>query len=117
MLSTRLRVCMFACVWVSHCDTLLAAGAATVDILQQYVSAIRALRAVDPSRGIVEVVSAPIQGYLRGRTDAIRCIVASLTDNGGGEGEEAGLTLAEELARHPEEQVKGLRPHLTLEPC
>ncbi|KAK9790960.1 hypothetical protein WJX73_003133 [Symbiochloris irregularis] len=85
-------------------DRLLHAGAATVDILQQYISAIRALKAMDPSRGLVEAVGAPIQGYLRSRTDAIRCIVNSLTNPEGVEGEEGGLTLAEELARSPDRQ-------------
>lgn len=102
----------------SHCSIRSAqhhcvhAGAATVDILQQYVSAIRALRAVDPSRGLVKAVGAPIQGYLRGRTDAIRCIVAALTNTSepGEGGEDAGgLTLADELARQPDEQVAALR--------
>lgn len=63
-------------------DRLLHPGAATTDIIQQYVSTIRALQHVDPSGVILDAVGAPIREYLRGRKDAIRCIVTMLTDDG-----------------------------------
>ncbi|XP_024541138.1 anaphase-promoting complex subunit 2 isoform X1 [Selaginella moellendorffii] len=82
---------------------LLTAGAATTDILTQYVSTIKALRTMDPTGVILEAVGEPIREYLRGRKDTIRCIVTMLTDDtattsgttvaGGGEG------LLEELSR------------------
>ena len=43
------------------------AGAATTDIIEQYVSTIRALREVDPSGVLLEAVSDPIREYLRCR--------------------------------------------------
>lgn len=82
-----------------------------MDILQQYVSAIRALRAIDPSWGLADAIGAPVQGYLRGRRDAIRCIVSSLTHSEG-EGEDGGggLSLAEELARSSDGKVRARLP-------
>ncbi|CAI5484668.1 unnamed protein product [Closterium sp. Yama58-4] len=62
-------------------NRLLTAGASTADILQQYVSAIRALRLVDPSGVVLEAVSEPIRQYLRGRKDTIRCIMTLLTQH------------------------------------
>lgn len=42
-------------------------GAATTDIIVQYVSTIKALREVDPSGVLLEAVADPIREYLRGR--------------------------------------------------
>ncbi|KAI3433290.1 hypothetical protein D9Q98_003109 [Chlorella vulgaris] len=58
---------------------LLHPGAATADIIQQYVSAIKALAHVDPGGAILGAVGGPIAAYLRGRRDTIRCIVTMLT--------------------------------------
>lgn len=82
---------------------LLTAGAATTDILLQYVSTIKALRTMDPTGVVLEAVSEPIREYLRGRKDTIRCIVTMLTDDTGAGGS-AGLggvgeSLFEELSR------------------
>lgn len=82
---------------------LLTAGAATTDILLQYVSTIKALRTMDPTGVVLEAVGEPIKEYLRGRKDTIRCIVTMLTDDTGGSGM-AGLggvgeSLFEELSR------------------
>ncbi|EFN59544.1 hypothetical protein CHLNCDRAFT_19379, partial [Chlorella variabilis] len=60
-------------------DRLLHPGAATADIIQQYVSAIKALSHVDPGGAILSAVGSPIAAYLRGRRDTIRCIVTMLT--------------------------------------
>lgn len=70
------------------CDRLLHPGAATADIIQQYVSTIRSLQHVDPSGVVLDAVSAPIREYLRTRKDTTRCIVIMLT----GDGSEAGLS-------------------------
>ena len=82
---------------------LLTAGAATTDILLQYVSTIKALRTMDPTGVVLEAVGEPIKEYLRGRKDTIRCIVTMLTDDTGAGGT-AGLggvgeSLFEELSR------------------
>ena len=49
----------------------MRAGAATLDIIAQYVAAIRALREVDPSGTLLDAVGAPIKAYLRQRR--VRC--------------------------------------------
>eukprot|EP01018_Ginkgo_biloba_P025515 Gb_09164 [translate_table: standard] len=82
---------------------LLIAGASTNDILEQYVSTIKALRTMDPTGVFLEAVGQPIGEYLRGRKDASKCIVAMLTDSTGG-GNTTGdaneaVSLLEELSR------------------
>lgn len=61
-------------------NRLLHPGAATTDIIEHYVSTIRALQHVDPSGAVLHAVSAPLREYLRTRRDAIRCIVMMLTE-------------------------------------
>ena len=73
------------------------AGAATSDIITQYVHTIKTLREVDPTGMLLEEVSDPIREYLRGRKDTIRCIVTALTDDAGGT--VAGESLFDELQR------------------
>ncbi|KAK3269644.1 hypothetical protein CYMTET_21934 [Cymbomonas tetramitiformis] len=79
---------------------LLHPGAATNDILTQFVSTIRVLRALDPAGVLLAAVRGPLQRYLRARKDTIRCIVTMLTDDGtggGGVGGAGGESLLEEL--------------------
>ncbi|KAG6547269.1 hypothetical protein Mapa_011205 [Marchantia paleacea] len=82
---------------------LLTAGAATTDILLQYISTIKALRTLDQTGVVLEAVGEPIKEYLRGRKDTIRCIVTMLTDDAGpgGSGGLSGVgeSLLEELSR------------------
>ena len=59
---------------------LLKPGADTANIIQVYVSAIRALRQLDPSGVTLEAVSERVRTYLKARGDTIRQIVTSLTD-------------------------------------
>ncbi|KAJ1409062.1 hypothetical protein B484DRAFT_195436 [Ochromonadaceae sp. CCMP2298] len=59
---------------------LLHSGASTAQILDFYVSAVKALRVLDPSDLMLSFAAAPIRAYLKGRKDAVRCIVASLTE-------------------------------------
>lgn len=61
---------------------LLNAGTLTSEILQLYVSTIRALRFLDPSGVILACVSDPIRTYLRRRPDTVRCIVSGMTGDG-----------------------------------
>ncbi|KAH3796752.1 hypothetical protein DPMN_150323, partial [Dreissena polymorpha] len=64
---------------------LLHPGVNTADILTAYISAIRALRALDPAGVILELVCDPVRKYLRSREDTVRCIVTNLTDDGSNE--------------------------------
>ena len=59
---------------------LLKPGADTANIIQVYVSAIKALRQLDPSGVTLEAVSDRVRTYLKARPDTIRQIVTSLTD-------------------------------------
>ncbi|DBA88589.1 hypothetical protein WJX77_003031 [Trebouxia sp. C0004] len=81
-------------------ERLLHAGAATSDIIEQYVSTIKTLREVDPTAVLLEAVAEDIREYLRSRRDTIRCIVTMLTDDSAGANPEAeGESLFEELKR------------------
>ncbi|KAM7342596.1 anaphase promoting complex subunit morula isoform 2-T4 [Cochliomyia hominivorax] len=71
---------------------ILHPGVNTMDILTGYVAAIKAIRYLDSSGVILETVTAPIKEYLRKRTDTVRCVVTSLT-------EEGPTDLSEELAK------------------
>eukprot|EP00057_Strongylocentrotus_purpuratus_P008203 XP_011662677.1 PREDICTED: anaphase-promoting complex subunit 2 isoform X1 [Strongylocentrotus purpuratus] len=73
-------------------NRLLHPGVNTTDILTQYISSIRALRVLDPSGIVLELVCEPIRKYLRTREDTVRCIVSSLTDDSSNE-------LADELVK------------------
>ena len=59
---------------------LLHPGVDTNDILTAYVSAIRALRVLDPSGVLLDAVCDPVRKYLRHREDTVRCIVTDLTE-------------------------------------
>ena len=59
---------------------LLHPGVDTNDILTAYVSAIRALRVLDPSGILLDAVCDPVRMYLRHREDTVRCIVTDLTE-------------------------------------
>lgn len=61
-------------------EHLLHPGVATYDILTAYISAIKALRALDPSGLILQLVTEPVRRYLKSRGDTVRCIVTALTD-------------------------------------
>ena len=72
---------------------LLHLGVNTADILTAYVAAIRALRVLDSSGVLLELVCEPVRKYLRTRDDTVRCIVSSLIDDNSSE-------LAEELTKN-----------------
>ncbi|KAK6627062.1 hypothetical protein RUM44_009539 [Polyplax serrata] len=71
---------------------LLHPGVNTPDVLTAYISAIKALRHLDPTGVLLETVTHPVRHYLRQREDAIRCVINSLIDDGPSE-------LADELVR------------------
>ena len=89
---SRLRAELVSSLRRAVATRLLHPAANTEDILSAYVSAVRALRLLEPSGVLVDLVGEPIRQYLRGREDTVRCIVSSLTEEGGG-------PLAEELVR------------------
>ncbi|XP_053552124.1 anaphase-promoting complex subunit 2 [Bombina bombina] len=73
---------------------LLHPGVNTSDIITLYISAIKALRELDPSMVILEVACEPIRKYLRTRDDTVRQIVAGLTGDS-----ESSNDLANELSK------------------
>ena len=81
---------------------LLILGVDTTNILTAYIAAIRALRVLDPSGVLLEIVCEPVRKYLRTRDDTVRCIVQSLIDDNTNE-------LAEELQRN-----EGKLDHITI---
>jgi len=76
---------------------LLHPGVNTADILTAYIAAIRALRVLDGSGVVLELVCENVRRYLRTREDTVRCIVQSLLDDNATE-------LTEELVK-----TEGLR--------
>ena len=82
------------------------AGAATPDIISQYVGCIKALREVDPAGILLNAVGRPIKAYLRSRRDTIRCILASLTDDHDGGEATHSESLFEELQQPPQPEVR-----------
>lgn len=57
---------------------LLHPGASTVEILQVYISIIRAFNLLDPKGVLLDRVARPIRRYLRDRNDTIKVIVGGL---------------------------------------
>lgn len=61
---------------VSH--RLLQPGAATIEILQVYISIIRAFAVLDPKGVLLDRIARPIRRYLRDRDDTVKIIVGGL---------------------------------------
>lgn len=57
---------------------LLHPGASTVEILQVYISIIRAFHLLDPKGVLLDRIARPIRRYLRERDDTIKVIVSGL---------------------------------------
>ena len=82
------------------------AGAATKDIIEQYVATIRSLREVDPPGVLLAAVGRPMKAYLQRRRDTIRCIVTALTDDSkDSDSAVGGESLFDELGRGATEEV------------
>ncbi|KAI2078105.1 hypothetical protein LOZ36_006860 [Ophidiomyces ophidiicola] len=62
-------------------NRLLHPGASTVDILQLYISIIRAFTQLDPKGVLLDRVARPIRRYLREREDTVKVIVSGLLTN------------------------------------
>uniref|UniRef100_A0A1B6GF83 Anaphase-promoting complex subunit 2 n=3 Tax=Cuerna arida TaxID=1464854 RepID=A0A1B6GF83_9HEMI len=101
---TDLRQCLVQKLQSALETRLLHPGVNTPDILTAYIAAIRALRQLDPTGVLLEMVTQPVRHYLRTRDDTVRCVVTSLTDDGPSD-------LAEELARGETLQVYDNSPH------
>lgn len=78
--SSNFRLNLIDNVKQSLVESLLHPGVNTYDILTAYISAIKALRALDPSGLILQLVTEPVRRYLKSRSDTVRCIVTALTD-------------------------------------
>lgn len=78
--SPNFRLNLIDSVKQSLVESLLHPGVNTYDILTAYISAIKALRALDPSGLILQLVTEPVRRYLKSRSDTVRCIVTALTD-------------------------------------
>lgn len=57
---------------------LLHPGASTVEILQLYISIIRAFHILDPKGVLLDRIARPIRRYLRDRDDTVKVIVSGL---------------------------------------
>ncbi|PLB55735.1 anaphase-promoting complex subunit ApcB [Aspergillus steynii IBT 23096] len=57
---------------------LLHPGASTVEILQLYISIIRAFNLLDPKGVLLDRIARPIRRYLRDRDDTVKAIVGGL---------------------------------------
>ena len=73
---------------------LLHPGAQSGQILQVYMNTIKVMRVFDPSDSLLDTVAEDLRAYLRGRSDTVRCIITSLTDD------QSESDLYEELQRH-----------------
>lgn len=78
--SPDFRLNLIESVKQSLTESLLHPGVNTFDILTAYISAIKALRALDPTGLILQLITEPIRKYLKSRDDTVRCIVSALTD-------------------------------------
>eukprot|EP01031_Cornospumella_fuschlensis_P041785 gene41785-51004_t len=92
---------------------LLHLGASTSQILDFYVSLLKALRLLDSSDGLLHYVAQPLRQYLRcARTDTVRCVLASLLGDPGGELHSA-LKTGASLAEGVDEDDEDLRADWT----
>ncbi|KAL4745736.1 hypothetical protein BDW72DRAFT_186183 [Aspergillus terricola var. indicus] len=84
---------------------LLHPGASTVEILQVYISIIRAFNLLDPKGVLLDRIARPIRRYLRDRDDTVNAIVGGLladpadADGRGSSNAETLVELAAELSK------------------
>ncbi|KAJ9323181.1 hypothetical protein DTO027B5_8561 [Paecilomyces variotii] len=95
---------------------LLQPGASTVEILQLYISIIRAFNLLDPRGVILDRVARPIRRYLRDREDAVKVIVNGLladpVDADGQPSASNSDTLAELATELTKAREASLRPDM-----
>ena len=68
---------------------LLTVGAATSTIILAFIKLVKAVKVVDPTGIVLAAVSAPIRDYLRGRKDAVQCVVDAFVHKTSSEIEDA----------------------------
>ena len=73
---------------------LLHPGAETGQIITVYMNTIKVMRVFDPTDCLLDNVAQDLRNYLKGRSDTVRCIITSLTDD------QAESDLYEELKRN-----------------
>ncbi|CAG0895375.1 unnamed protein product [Darwinula stevensoni] len=77
---TNLRTQLIQSLKAALQTRLLHPGVNTADILTAYISAIKALRVLDPSGVMLELACGPVREYLKTREDTVKRIVLCLTD-------------------------------------
>ncbi|XP_067946138.1 anaphase-promoting complex subunit 2-like isoform X2 [Watersipora subatra] len=95
--NTNLRGELIANLKKVYENRILHPGVTTTDILTAYIQSIQALRLLDPSSVLLEIVTEPVKHYLRSRDDTVRCIVSNLID-------ESCEVLADELTKAVSDQ-------------
>ncbi|KAG1659260.1 Anaphase-promoting complex subunit 2 [Nymphon striatum] len=76
---TNLRANLIQTLKTAFEKRLLHPGVATVDIISAYISTIKALRVLDPTGVILQLVCEPLRKYLKTREDTVKWIVYNLT--------------------------------------
>ncbi|OQD84649.1 hypothetical protein PENANT_c012G00690 [Penicillium antarcticum] len=92
---------------------LLHPGASTVEILQVYISIIRAFHLLDPKGVLLDRIARPIRRYLRDRDDTVKVIVGGLLADS--TAPNTGDTLAElstELTKVHQHSMRGNKGEL-----
>ena len=77
---------------------LLQPGASTIEILQIYISIIKAFRTLDPKGVLLDRVARPIRKYLRERDDTVKVIVSGVMSDNSAENDEPNPDILSELA-------------------
>ncbi|CAG7830186.1 unnamed protein product [Allacma fusca] len=80
---------------------LLNAGVSTNSVLDAYCNCVKALKFVDASGILVQLITPPVREYLKHREETVRVILVSLTEESG--------DLAEELSRNPSHSERKAR--------
>ncbi|KAI9376612.1 hypothetical protein BJX61DRAFT_538695 [Aspergillus egyptiacus] len=91
---------------------LLHPGASTVEILQVYISIIRAFNLLDPKGVLLDRIARPIRRYLRDREDTVKAIVGGLLadpTDGDGRAASSSETLVELSAELSKAHQNSLR--------
>ncbi|KAL1953696.1 hypothetical protein VTO42DRAFT_2369 [Malbranchea cinnamomea] len=78
ILNPPTRVLLASSFHMAIVTRLLHPGASTVEILQLYISMIRAFSQLDPRGVLLDKVARPIRRYLRDRDDTVKVIVGGL---------------------------------------
>ncbi|KAJ4458792.1 putative anaphase-promoting complex subunit ApcB [Paratrimastix pyriformis] len=78
---SAIRRDIIRCISDEVATRLLHPGASTADIVQQYLTTIKALRVLDPTNVIVDAVIPDIRAYLRRRPDTVHVVLEFMFDD------------------------------------